>query len=89
MQTTYESLLQSGFIYDGWVGLVLFGKYTYGINIDNIVETSSHDTLNIIGLTASLLNTLNLTVAFILVATVVLIAIFLYETADHLMSKDK
>jgi hypothetical protein len=32
-QIAFESLLQRKFITDGWVGLVLYGKYWYGYNI--------------------------------------------------------
>ena len=32
VQIAYEALLQRRFITDGWVGLVLYGKYCYGYN---------------------------------------------------------
>lgn len=34
VQIAYESLLQRKFITDGWIGLVLYGKYCYGYNYD-------------------------------------------------------
>jgi hypothetical protein len=33
-QIAYEALLQRRFITDGWVGLVLYGKYCYGYNVE-------------------------------------------------------
>jgi hypothetical protein len=33
VQIAYEALLQRRFITDGWVGLVLYGKYCYGYNV--------------------------------------------------------
>ena len=34
IQIAYESLLQRKYITDGWIGLVLYGKYSYGYNYD-------------------------------------------------------
>jgi len=77
LQVTYESLLQSGFIYDGWIGLIVFGKYTYGINADNIISAGP-DTLKTLGLTIPLLNTLNATVAICFLTVLIVIVIFVY-----------
>ena len=85
LQVTYESLLQSGFIYDGWIGLIFFGKFTYGLNASSVISAGP-DTLKTLGLTIPLLNTLNITVALCFLAVLLVLIIFIYELAE--ISKD-
>lgn len=34
VQIAFEALLQRKFITDGWIGLVIYGKYCYGYNVN-------------------------------------------------------
>lgn len=77
----YECLLQSQFIYEGYAGLVIFGKYTYGYNVD--VIATNNDRMTILGLKIALANTLNITAGLALLAVLVILAVFLYEAIKY------
>lgn len=79
LQIAYESLLQSKFINDGWIGLILYGKYTYGINI-NYKPLDTFDRLQALSLNAVLFNTLNITTGLLFLVVILILAVFCYET---------
>ena len=77
IQVTYETLVQSGFIFESWSGLINYGRYTYGYNYPNVMATNP-DSLTIIGINNSLPNTLNITAGLLLLATAIPITVLLY-----------
>ena len=72
-------MLQSGFIYDGWIGLIVYGKYTYGFNVNVIQSITNSDRLSIINLNANLANTLNISAGILIIGVILIVAIFIYE----------
>ena len=79
IQIAFEALLQRKFITDGWIGLVLYGKYCYGYNVSYSNETI-YDRLRILSLDTYLFHTLNITTAVLVLIVVIVLAIFCYET---------
>ena len=88
LQCIYESLVQSGFIYEGLVGLVKYGRYTHGYNVDNVVNVRN-DELTTIGLTIPLVNIVNITVGLLVGTILVIIGIFIYESVSVKIERDK
>lgn len=83
LQLAYEGLLQSEAVYEGWLGMVLYGKYTYGYN-HPYASTSPGEVLSVIDLSNNLLSTLNLTFALSLTVVLVLLVVVLYEAVGYL-----
>lgn len=72
-------MLQRKFISDGWVGLVIYGKYCYGINVE-YSHPVIFDRLRVLSLNSYLLHTLNISTGLLFLVVAVILAVFCYET---------
>ena len=88
LQVGYLSLLQSGFIYEGWAGMIMYGKYTFGVNLGSLIEANNDD-FTTIGLTTPLLNVVNITAGLVLLPTLLILVMFLYEAIIYRINKNK
>ncbi len=79
IQIAYESLLQRKYITDGWIGLVIYGKYSYGYNYDYSTEPI-YDRLRILSLDTYLFHTLNITTVLLVGIALIIFCLFFYET---------
>lgn len=76
-QVAFEGLLQRRFITDGWVGLVLYGKYLYGGNVSYEISPT-YDRLKILSLNAYLFHTLNITTVLLVLVVILMLVLFFY-----------